>query len=105
MMKIISIDRESKADQGYNQKRKYFAKELPRNYYKNIFKNFEILLLNRKFPEAPIFSFYRCISLHYEFHNWLYFNIIMDNQVLKAIDHIKYVSKKNPCTLKIFDYV
>ena len=104
-MKIISIYRELNADQGYNQKRDILQKNYQEIITKNIFKNFEILLLNRKFPEAPIFSFYRCISLHYEFHNWLYFNIIMDNQVLKAIDHIKYVSKKNPCTLKIFDYV
>ena len=29
----------------------------------------------------------------------------MDNQVLRAINHIKYVSKKKPCTLKIFNYL
>ena len=29
----------------------------------------------------------------------------MDNQVLRAINHIKYVSKKKPCTFKIFNYL
>ena len=29
----------------------------------------------------------------------------MDNQVLKAISHIKCVSKKKPCTVKIFNYL
>ena len=29
----------------------------------------------------------------------------MDNQVLRAINHIKYVSKKKPSTLKIFIYL
>ena len=29
----------------------------------------------------------------------------MDNQVLRAINHIKYVSKKKPCTVKIFNYL
>ena len=28
--------------------------------------------------------------------------IILDNQVLIAINHAKYVKKKNPCTVKIF---
>ena len=37
-MKIISIYRELNADQGYNQKREYFVKELPRNYYKKYFQ-------------------------------------------------------------------
>ena len=29
----------------------------------------------------------------------------MDNKVLRAINHIKYVSKKKPSTLKIFNYL
>ena len=29
----------------------------------------------------------------------------MENQILKAINHIKYVSKKKPCTLKKFNYL
>ena len=29
----------------------------------------------------------------------------MDNQVLRAINHIKHVSKKKPSTLKIFNYL
>ena len=29
----------------------------------------------------------------------------MDNQVLRAIKYIKYVSKKKPSTLKIFNYI
>ena len=29
----------------------------------------------------------------------------MENQILIAINHIKYVSKKKPCTLKIFNYL
>ena len=29
----------------------------------------------------------------------------MDNQVLRAISHIKYISQKKPSTLKIFDYL
>ena len=29
----------------------------------------------------------------------------MDNQVLRAINHVKYVSKKKPSTLKIFNYL
>ena len=29
----------------------------------------------------------------------------MDNQVLRAINYIKYVNKKKPCTLKIFNYL
>ena len=29
----------------------------------------------------------------------------MDNQVFRAINHIKYVSKKKPCTVKIFNYL
>ena len=28
---------------------------------------------------------------------------IIENQILKAINHIKYISKKKPCTLKIFN--
>ena len=32
-------------------------------------------------------------------------NIIIDNQVLRAINHIKYVSKKKPSILKIFNYL
>ena len=30
---------------------------------------------------------------------------IIENQILKAINHIKYISKKKPCTFKIFDYL
>ena len=29
----------------------------------------------------------------------------MDNQVLRAINHVKYVSKKKPCTVKVFNYL
>ena len=29
---------------------------------------------------------------------------IIENQILKTINHIKYISKKKPCTLKIFNY-
>ena len=29
----------------------------------------------------------------------------MENQILKAIKHIKYISKKKPCYLKIFNYL
>ena len=29
----------------------------------------------------------------------------MDNQVLRAINHIKYVSNKRPCTVKISNYL
>ena len=29
----------------------------------------------------------------------------MDNQALRAINHIKYVSKKKPSTVKIFNYL
>ena len=29
----------------------------------------------------------------------------MDNQVLRAIDHIKYVSKKKPSSVKIVNYL
>ena len=31
--------------------------------------------------------------------------VITENQILKAINHIKYISKKKPCTLKIFNYL
>ena len=30
---------------------------------------------------------------------------ITENQILKAINDIKYISKKKPCTLKIFNYL
>ena len=30
---------------------------------------------------------------------------ITENQILKAINHIKYISKKKPCTRKIFKYL
>ena len=30
---------------------------------------------------------------------------IIENQILKAINHIKYISKQKPCTLKIFNYL
>ena len=29
----------------------------------------------------------------------------IENQISKAINHIKYISKKKPCTLKIFNYL
>ena len=29
----------------------------------------------------------------------------MENQILKVINHVKYISKKKPCTLKIFNYL
>ena len=29
----------------------------------------------------------------------------MDNQLLRAINHIKYLSKKKLCTVKIFNYL
>ena len=29
----------------------------------------------------------------------------MENQILKAINHIKYVSKKKHCSVKIFNYL
>ena len=29
----------------------------------------------------------------------------MDNQVLRAINYVKHVSKKKPCTVKIFNYL
>ena len=48
--------------------------------------NFELLLLNHKFTKAPIFSFFYHID---QFHNCHYLNLIMDNQVLKAINHKK----------------
>ena len=64
--------------------------------------NFEILLLNHKFPKAMIFFFLLVCLI--ALINWRYFNIIIDNQILRVINHIKYVSKKKPCTLKIFNY-
>ena len=30
---------------------------------------------------------------------------IIENQILKAINHIKYISKKKPCTLEVFNYL
>ena len=30
---------------------------------------------------------------------------IIENQILKAINYIKYISKKKPCTLKVFNYL
>ena len=30
---------------------------------------------------------------------------IIENQIFKAINHIKYISKKKPCTLKIYNYL
>ena len=30
---------------------------------------------------------------------------IIENQILKAINHIKDISKKKPCTLKIYNYL
>ena len=30
---------------------------------------------------------------------------IIENQTLKAINHMKYISKKKPCTLNIFNYL
>ena len=30
---------------------------------------------------------------------------IIENQILKAINHIKYICKKKPCTLKIYNYL
>ena len=30
---------------------------------------------------------------------------IIENQILEAINHIKYISKKKPCTLKIYNYL
>ena len=30
---------------------------------------------------------------------------IIENQILKAMNHIKYISKKKPCTLKTFNYL
>ena len=30
---------------------------------------------------------------------------IIENQIFKSINHIKYISKKKPCTLKIFNYL
>ena len=30
---------------------------------------------------------------------------IIENQILKTINHIKYISKKKPLTLKIFNYL
>ena len=30
---------------------------------------------------------------------------IIENQILKAINHMKYISKKKPCTLKVFNYL
>ena len=29
----------------------------------------------------------------------------MEKQILKTINHVKYFSKKKPCTLKIFNYL
>lgn len=36
--------------------------------------------------------------------SWI-FNIIIDNQVLRAISDTKYVRKKQPFTVKIFNYL
>ena len=67
--------------------------------------NFEILPLNLKFQKALI-SFFTDISHCIDrFLNGRYFSIIMDNQVLGAINHIKYACKKKPCTVKIFNYL
>ena len=30
---------------------------------------------------------------------------IIENQILKAINHVKYISNKKPCTLKIYNYL
>ena len=37
--------------------------------------------------------------------SWSNTVVIIENQILKAINHIKYISKKKPCTLKIFHYL
>ena len=65
--------------------------------------NFEIVLLN----QLELQLFISNETFHYidQSHNWRYLNIIMDNQVLRAINHIKYVNKKKPSTLKKFNYL
>ena len=80
-MKIISIDRELKIDQNlyiiiialktYNKKFPKKGNILQKNCQetnaKNIFMNFEILLLNHNFPQVLIFSdISHCID---QFHN------------------------------------
>ena len=67
--------------------------------------NFEIVLLNHKFTRASIFLSAEIFYYIDQFDSWRYLNVIMDNQVLRATNHIKYVSKKKPSTLKIFNYL
>ena len=80
-MKIISIDRELKIDQNlyiiiiafktYNKKfpkkENILQKNCQETNAKNIFMNFEILLLNHNFPQVLIFiDISHCID---QFHN------------------------------------
>ena len=71
---------------------------------KSIFMNFGILQLKYKFQKLQFFRFTDISYCIDQFHNGRYFTIIiMDNQVLREINHIKYVSKKKTCTIKIFN--
>ena len=67
--------------------------------------NFEIVLLNHKFTRASIFLSAEIFYYIDQFDSWRYLNVIMDNQVLRATNHIKYVSKEKPSSLKIFNYL
>ena len=70
---------------------------------KSIFMNFGILQLKYKFQKLQFFRFTDISYCIDQFRNGRYFTIIMDNQVLREINHIKYVSKKKTCTIKIFN--
>ena len=63
------------------------------------------MLLAHSLRELQFFLSTEIFNYIDQFHKWRYWNIIMDNQVLRAINHIKYVSKKRPSTLKIFNYL
>ena len=67
---------------------------------------------NITFPNITItmlFKFHISSFTFYIFHRPLLIIAklldIIENQILKAINHIKYISKKNPCTLEIFNYL
>ena len=87
-------------------KREIFSKSIIKKLLLTIFSwTLNITIKSQVYKSSDFFLYTEIFYYIDQFHNWCYLNLIMDNEVLRAINHIKHVSNKKPSILKIFNYL
>ena len=87
-------------------KREIFSKSIIKKLLQTIFSwTLNITIKSQVYKSSDFFLYTEIFYYIDQFHNWCYLNMIMDNEVLRGINHIKHVNNKKPSILKIFNYL